>query len=174
MDPVGFFAALDERARRDTSVVSHLRRSLADEPGTYANIYPWIEPWVSDLPDRRRHMVYLVAGLWALAERRTHGPARALADAVRQVGHNLQSASVESRFAALLDADDDELVWRMRHIVQLVAAEGIAIDWPALLSDLFAWNNPNRRVQQQWARRFWQSERSDAAQSTDTSASTRD
>ena len=163
MDTANFFKALDERARRDTSVVSSLRRSLAEDPGTFSAVYPWIEPWVGHLSERSRRMVYLAAGLWALAERRTQGPTRPLVDAIRQVARARDSASVEMRFTALLDADDDELGWRLRHLVQLLASDGVAIDWPALLEDLFSWNHPGRRVQQRWARGFWQADGSAAS-----------
>jgi CRISPR system Cascade subunit CasB len=76
-------------------------------------------------------------------------------DAVQKVARQRDSKSVEQRFVALLDADADELVWRLRHLVQLVASEGVSIDWPALLADLLAWQHPERRVQQRWARQYW-------------------
>lgn len=158
MDTKSFFDELAARAQKDTRVVSYLRRSLAEEPGAYAGVYPWIEPWTAHLPERRRRMVYLTAGLWALAERRSRGPSRPLVAGLRQIAHARDSASIEARFTALLDADDDELGWRLRHVVQLLAADGVAIDWPALLEDMFSWNHPRKRVQQQWARSFWQSD----------------
>lgn len=170
MDTAAFFAALKDRALRDTSVMSHLRRSLAEEPGSYAAVYPWIEPWTAALNERRRRMAYLAAGLWALAERRAQGPVMPLVEGVRQMAHARESASIESRFTALLDADDDELAWRLRHVVQLLATDGTAIDWPALLDELFAWNQTGKRVQQQWARRFWSSSSSAAENASDEAA----
>jgi CRISPR type I-E-associated protein CasB/Cse2 len=55
----------------------------------------------------------------------------------------------------LLDSDADELAWRLRQIIQLVASQGVALDWPALLSDMIGWGHPDRYVQTKWARFFW-------------------
>lgn len=64
--------------------------------------------------------------------------------------------SIEQRFIALLDADEEQLPYRLRQMVQLVKAEeGIRIHWARLLDDLLDWNHPERRVQQRWARAFY-------------------
>jgi CRISPR system Cascade subunit CasB len=55
----------------------------------------------------------------------------------------------------LLDADEDELPWRLRQIVSLTTASGIALDWPQLLKDLLGWDHPDRYVQRRWAREYW-------------------
>jgi CRISPR system Cascade subunit CasB len=61
----------------------------------------------------------------------------------------------ERRFVQLLDSDADELAWRLRQIIQLVASQGVTLDWPALLDDLLRWGSPYRSVQTRWARTFW-------------------
>jgi CRISPR system Cascade subunit CasB len=65
------------------------------------------------------------------------------------------SKTIESRFQALLDADTDELPWRLRHLTSQLAAAGVAIDWPDLLKDLRSCPDPQRRVQIRWAREYW-------------------
>ena len=76
-------------------------------------------------------------------------------DAMRRVRDKQKSDSIEKRFATLLDADLDELRWRLRSALTLVASQGIALAWPDLLDDLLKWHHPNRPVQTRWARHFW-------------------
>jgi len=156
MDTRSFFEYLERRAASDTSVIATLRRAQAYDPGSYAAAFPIVEPFTRGLSERDRRTVYLVAGQWANAQRRGTGAAMSMPVALHRVQKSTASASVEARFVSLLDADADELVWRLRHVVSLVSSEGLAIDWPDLLQDLLRWGAPNRFVQQAWARRFWQ------------------
>jgi CRISPR system Cascade subunit CasB len=124
---------------------------------------------------------YLVAGLWASAvssselERFRRQPEeepevsqgdqsnvnkgyrRTLGHAIAQLylARN-QSKSIEQRFVALLDADEEQLPYRMRQMVRLLKSEeGIPIYWSELLRDLLAWDYEHRPVQQKWARAFY-------------------
>lgn len=152
MNTSSFFDYLNRRADSDTAVVAALRRSLSSDPGTDTRVFPLVEPWLGQLSDGRRATVYLAAGLWASAARRTGGKPIPLAQALRRINNN---PSAELRFIRLLDADLDELQWRLRQGVALLSSTGIAIDWPQLLDDLLRWNSPSRSVQSQWARQFW-------------------
>lgn len=155
MDASAFFARLSELAERDSSVVATLRRSVAFEPGAFAPAFPIIEPYVSGQPEWRRRNVYLVAGLWALGQRRSSGPAVPIAVALRRVGTSKSSSSVELRFTALLDSDNEELPHRLRQAVGLVTSQQLALDWPRLLEDVGGWGAESRYVQRRWARDFW-------------------
>lgn len=155
MDPKGFFARLEALAERDSAVVATLRRSVAFDPGTFSPAFPIVEPVVAGLSDRRRRLYYLVAGLWALGQRRSSGPPVPLQAALYRVARGRDSGSIELRFNALLDSDADELPHRLRQVVSLVTADQIAIDWPQLLIDLIGWESDSRYVQQRWARAYW-------------------
>jgi CRISPR system Cascade subunit CasB len=146
---------LQTLAARDSAVVATLRRSLSFDPGTFPAVYPMLEPFMAGASERARGHAYLVAGLWALAARRSSGPSVPLSEAVRRVARQTGSSSVESRFTAVLDADEDELPWRLRQIVSLTTASGIALDWSQLLKDLLGWDHPDRYVQRRWAREYW-------------------
>ncbi len=155
MDTQAFFAALTRAAESDTRVVATLRRSLAEEPGAFAAAFPFVEPLLYGVGTRHRRSAYLAAGLWALAQRRASGAPISLVEALRRKGAGSDSRGAERRLTSLLDADSDELVWRLRQAVQLVVADGQALDWPRLLDDLLSWQHPQRWVQQRWAREFW-------------------
>jgi CRISPR system Cascade subunit CasB len=165
MDTNAFFDYLRRRAEADTSIVAILKRSAAQDPGMFPPAYPVVEPFVVGLHEGDRRLVYLVAGLWALAARKGEGGAPSgLAEAFRRLAMSAEaSKNVEARFVALLDADIDELGWRLRHAIMLIASKGVAIDWPALLQDLFWWRNSSRRVQRNWARVFWRHDKPDVA-----------
>ena len=152
MDSIKFFAYLNRRADADTSVIANLRRSLSSDPGNDTRVFYLVEPWLGDASLNRRRTIYLAAGLWALAQRRTSGAGLPVAQALQRIS---KIPSAELRFIRLLDADRDELQWRLRQAITVLNASGIAVDWPQLLDDLLWWDSPSRSVQTRWARQFW-------------------
>ena len=163
MTETEFFEILHNRAVGDTAVIASLRRSAAYDPGLFPGVYPYVEPFVQHLSEWRRTATYLVAANWALAQRmgrhesdRNPSEALSLPKALRMLQAKSESSkTIEARFKALLDADIDELPWRLRHLTSQLAAAGVAIDWPDLLKDLRHWPDPQRKVQIRWARQFW-------------------
>lgn len=155
--PTKFFSDLEKRSESDSSVVATLRRSLMFEPGTDARTFPLIEHWTSTMrsPHKRR-IIYLVAGLWAQVVRQGQGKPMSFPKAMRHVRNKEKSDSIEKRFTALLDADVDEISWRLRSALSLVASQGIALDWPSFLSDMLRWHDHRRCTQIRWARNFWE------------------
>lgn len=133
-----------------TAARAALRRSLAFEPGTYPPAMPYVEPFVRE-EGWPREAHYLVAGLYALKDG-THEEGRTLAQALQEASVKRESASVEKRFLSLLDADRDQIAFRLRQAVGLV--EG-GLDFAKLLDDLLWWFHPDRKVQVRWAREFY-------------------
>lgn len=154
---------LEERAALDTAVLAVLRRSASYNPGLYPPAFPYVEPLIYGHGEWRRQATYLTAACWAKSRRQRDdsdlGRRQSLASALRSLSQdptNLHaSKNIEKRFTALLDADPDELPWRLRQITAVLDAAGIAVDWPSLLADLWRWNYPDRPVQVRWARQFW-------------------
>jgi len=163
--------------------LARMRRALGD-PGQ--EVIPVVEGFLGRIQGERedrweRLCYYLVAGLWAtmvssseLEHFRQQSeeepePAQAEEKPVeagyrRTLGHAVaqlylardRARSIEQRFIALLDADEEQLPYRMRQIVRLLKSEeGIHIYWSELLRDLLAWNHEHRPVQQKWARAFY-------------------
>lgn len=77
--------------------------------------------------------------------------------------------SLDTRMKILLDCDLDwadkrlqgggELGFRLRQAVKLAASKQIGVDWVKLIWHLNQWRNPNRWVQKQWARSYFQQPR---------------
>ncbi|MFA6930239.1 MAG: type I-E CRISPR-associated protein Cse2/CasB [Lentisphaeria bacterium] len=152
-----FIEYLEGLNKGDTKVRAVLRRSLSFEPGVYPAAFPYVEPYLKDEDGAwRRKTYYLVAGLWAQHWReRLNGEQKpigmALADYVKASG----SQSVEQRFIALLDADEDQLSYRLRQIIALLKEQ--KIDFEKLLKNLLTWNNENKWTQRNWAQDFYRS-----------------
>lgn len=171
------------RRRSEPADLAKLRRALGD-PGQ--EVIPVVEGFLGRIQDERedrweRTCYYLVAGLWALTvssseleqlrrqpeEEPETGQAEKKpveAGYRRTLGHAIaqlylardQPKSLEQRFIALLDADEEQLPYRIRQMVQLLKSEeGIRIYWSELLRDLLAWNSERKPVQQKWARAFY-------------------
>lgn len=154
---------LKASSERDTRVRAVLRRSLAFDPGTYPAAYPYVEPFLKDQDSHwRRQVHYLVAALWAAHWKvgRTD-PAQPIGVAVARYAilhHSPEqissgTSSTERRFIALLDANADELPYRLRQMVALLKDQ--AIDFDLLLADLLRWHAPDKCIQHRWARQFY-------------------
>jgi CRISPR system Cascade subunit CasB len=153
----GFIEWLDDISAGDSRVRAVLRRSLAFEPGAHVPAYPYVEPFVKDERGRwRRNVHYLVAGLWAAHWRtgRT-GNEMTLGQACADHQRTSGSRSTESRFIALLDADEDQLPHRLRHMLALLKDQ--SIDFESVLKGLLYWNDDEKRTQNSWARDFYRS-----------------
>lgn len=142
-----------------TAARAALRRSLAFPPGAYPRAMPYVEPFLAkrDWRQEEREAYYLVAALYALKDG-AHQVGRTLAQALALRKNATGSASVEKRFLALLEADRDQIAFRLRQAVALV--EG-GIDFARLLDDLLRWFSPERHVQARWAREFYGAEASE-------------
>jgi len=134
-----------------TAARAAFRRSLAFPPGAYPRAMPYVEPFLAKGDWRQEELEahYLVAALYALKDG-DHQVGRTLARALWEKAQG--SASVEKRFLALLEADRDQIAFRLRQAVALV--EG-GIDFARLLDDLLRWFSPERHVQARWAREYY-------------------
>lgn len=156
-----FAAYLARRIEESTRPRAVLRRSLAFPPGTWPESFPYVEPFVATADKWTREAAYLVAGLYA-ASGVSAGSGNMGAAAFR-LRVRTESDSVEARFLALLDADEEQLPHRLRQMVTLMSGQDIAPDWAMLFRDLTRWNDPRRRVQENWAREYYRHESADAA-----------
>jgi len=152
----GFIKWLEDLNARDKKGRAVLRRSLAFEPGTYPAAYPYVEPFVKDVGDGwHREIHYLVAALWAMHWREGQGADSVnIGEACAAYSEQSGSTSIERRFVSLLDADRDQMPYRLRQMVALLKDQ--SIDFEALLKGLKYWNDERKGTQNHWARDFYQ------------------
>lgn len=150
-----FIDWLEKINEKDSKVRAVLRRSLAFDPGCFPSAYPYVEPFVQGEDNAwRRDIHYLVAGLWAAHWRagRT-GALMPIGKASIDYQTSTGSTSTERRFITLLDADRDQLPYRLRQMVALL--KEYPIDFDELLRGLLYWNDDQKRTQNRWARDFY-------------------
>lgn len=124
-------------------------------------------------PEQRkyREVFYLIATLFDF--NRLPGRRGSFGATLRSLAQAMnREPSKFRRFHILLDAEFDrvhdpdlvespwaegggELAFRLRQMVQLLAAKNIGVDWAELITDLCDWSRPDRRVQKKWARDFF-------------------
>jgi CRISPR system Cascade subunit CasB len=61
----------------------------------------------------------------------------------------------EKRFIDLLDTDREELSYKLRQAITLIARDCAGLDWVLLIRHIGQWSHPDRWVQREWARDFW-------------------
>jgi CRISPR system Cascade subunit CasB len=153
-----FIEMLEEMSKKESKVRAVLKRSLAFDPGAYPPAFPYVERRLGeDDGNWKRSVYYLVAGLWAMNWKEGHGAGQYLPSACSALYFaNEKSLSTERRFIGLLDADEEQLPYRIRQMVALL--KEYIIDYDALLKDLISWNHPDKFVQIKWAKVFYKTE----------------
>jgi CRISPR system Cascade subunit CasB len=141
----------------DRAALAHLRRGLgAPAAYTLARV-GWLFRRVPEsYHDSTIDAAVLAAGLFAWAK--GNCPQKSGVNFGAAFGANQTPEAKqrrEKRFIDLLDADNEDLPYKLRQAITLLAAEGSALDWVMLIDDLRRWNRPERKVQKAWARGFW-------------------
>lgn len=144
----------DSRAR-----LARLRRAL-DRRGVEPLAYREIGEFLSSVPDDERDTYLLVAALYAVHAAKTDAPWKIRTDASfgASCGRlRSESVSMDLRFAALLNARREDLPYRLRQAVSLLAASknAVGVRYDILLRDLLDWTQPGRDVQRRWAADYW-------------------
>lgn len=155
-----------ELLAEDRAALARLRRCagrpLSECQRVYSLFYAVLpevargKPWLEE-------PCFLIATLYALAPSKGGvglGQALRLAADKSSAG----ASGTRRRLDILLDADAEELTFRLRQAVRWLASQEIAIDWRQLLLDRLQWGAPSRHVQKEWARRFYGAEEATVAQ----------
>ena len=142
------------REREDRAALAALRRGLGRPPGTVAEMYPYVVPWLSDDTPWKERAYYLIASLFA------YHPAPG---GVGNMGHHFAQArdpqgentAIERRFTVLLAAHPDDLDVYLRQAVGFLRSKEVPVNWHQLLQDVLDWKCSDRYVQRRWASAFW-------------------
>lgn len=154
-----FINRLKELAEgQNRGALASLRRGLGQPPGTVADMYRYVEPFLGQERSAgyKESAFYLVAALFALHPKSTDfGDMGKHMTATRTESG---SDALERRFTALLAAHTDDLPEYLRQAVSFLKSKDIPINWNQLLWDLQNWDkrdDPKYSVQKKWARSFW-------------------
>lgn len=164
-DPINYFIRRLEIL--DTGGRARLKRNagrtLNEARDVYQVFFSILPP---EVPERDHNDYFLVATLYAAGTRRENprpaNPPRSFGASLRRVRRQIQSESddrqisLDKRFETLLDADREQLDFRLRQMVSLLVAHEVAVDWRQLLHDVLAWTHEGRQsVQITWARHYF-------------------
>lgn len=138
--------------------LARLRRAV-NRRGVDPLAYREVGDYLGDVPAEKRDTYLLIASLYALHAAKSEQPWRigkgaSLGASCRQARQS-GSASMDLRFAALLDARREDLPYRLRQVVALLAAHDVGLRYDRLLEDLLVWDDPRREVQRRWAADYW-------------------
>lgn len=141
----------DERA-----ALAHLRRGLGKDAWAATEMFPYVAGWTKNLSRRYEDAYFLVATMIGLYPKESWKSE----DKYNNLGKSLsflkdESGSIEKRFVALLNSDEEDLSKHLRQIVSLLKSKDAPINWFQLLKDIKYWSNENRSVQRSWAKGFW-------------------
>ena len=124
-------------------------RSLAESHNVVGLFFRLLPPGVAKYQEAT---YYLVATLFGLAE---SGGDRNLGHSLYLARHQSSSQGLDRRVEVLLDADQEQLAFRLRQAIRFLESNRVSVNWPRLLQDLLAWGHPKRYVQENWARAYF-------------------
>jgi CRISPR type I-E-associated protein CasB/Cse2 len=104
------------------------------------------------IPLWQEETYFLVATLYPLADAAKDGDFGVSLQRARQTSNG---KGMDRRVEILLDADANQLPFRLRQAIRYLKANEVRVNWHSLLEDLFDWSKPGRRVQQRWARAYF-------------------
>ena len=144
---VARLAALDpgDRAR----LKRNAGKTLAEARDVLALFYRLLPPGVAA---GQEEAYFLVATLYPLASSGTRGD---LGASLHRARTTFNGKGLDRRVEYLLDADASQLAFRLRRSIHFLASSRVGVNWTLLLSDLLAWNHPERFVQHKWARSYF-------------------
>jgi CRISPR system Cascade subunit CasB len=106
----------------------------------------------SNVPPPQEETYFLVATLFPLAD---GGGSGNLGASLFQARDPKYAQGLDRRVEVLLDADRGQLSFRLRQTIRFLYSRGVPVNWTRLLQDLLRWEQPERRVQESWAREYF-------------------
>lgn len=126
-------------------------RTLAesrDVLGLFFRVLPY------GVPKYQEETYFLLATLFPLADGGGSGNLGASLHRARDPKRS-ENPGLDRRVEVLLDANEEQLRFRLRQAVRYLYGQRVTVNWPQLLKDLLAWNHPKRYVQENWARSYF-------------------
>jgi CRISPR type I-E-associated protein CasB/Cse2 len=124
-------------------------RSLAESHYVLGLFFRLLPP---NVPRFQEESFFLLATLFPLADGGAPGN---LGTSLADLRDRANPQGLDRRVEVLLDADRDQLRFRLRQAVRFLESKGGTANWPQLLQDILRWDHPKRYVQEQWARSYF-------------------
>lgn len=152
------FVSYLEKHADDRAMLADLRRGLGRDVGEVSGMFPYVVPFVRNYYEE--DTLYLIASLFALHPTSAHGGN--MGEHLRQyAGVVGDDTATTRRFVQLLRQHRDALDAPLRQHISLLKSKDVAVNWHQLIRDLLGWDYPSRSVQKQWAKAYWQAQKSE-------------
>ncbi len=160
-------------SNKNRAALAHLRRGLGKEPGMSLEMYPYVAGWTKNFHRNQERAYFIVAALFGLYPK----PSWKKDDRFNNFGKSIsflksKSDSIELRFNALLNANEEDLPYHLRQMVGLLESSDAPINWHLLLHDIRFWSHEDKFVQRSWAKGFWGSTTENKEESKDSNKKT--
>jgi len=145
---------IDRLSRLDAGEKARLKRNAGDQLSQARNattlFYRLLPAGVSQYQEE---IYFLVATIYPIT---SAGGAGNLGDSLRHARDEKTNAKgLDRRIEILLDANLEQLPFRLRQAIQYLQSNRIPVNWQQLLTDLLLWSHPDRPVQRRWARSYF-------------------
>lgn len=147
------FIVFLESLRKDRGALAKLKRGLGKSMGD-VEMYPYVVPFLPTEYTNKHHLYFLIATLFGLHPDATNVRNQSMGSVFLQLGKP-ENDSLQKRFKALLNAEEEDLQHHLRQAVSLAKNKNVPIDYHRLFKDLLGWTHPDRHVQLQWAKDYW-------------------
>lgn len=149
---VNHLRSLARSGQEDRGALADLRSGLGSEPGHAPRMHKHVVPYLGERESAADRWFYVAGAMFGAHSE--HAQGNTMGKCFRQLREN-GSESMEGRFAALIAAHPNDLPKHLAHAVGMLKSKDIRLDYYRLLSDLMSWSDPERRVQNRWARDFY-------------------
>jgi CRISPR system Cascade subunit CasB len=143
----GLNAAARARLKRNAG------RTLSEARDVYGIFYRLLPPRLQ--PYEHDHY-FLVATLFPLGTETKRD--RNFGATLRITRQSMSGPALDRRVETLLDADAEQLPFRLRQAVRLAQSHRVGINWNRMLVDVLGWGAPSRYVQRQWAESYFRAQ----------------
>lgn len=137
----------------DTADRARLRRNAGrslEEARSVLGLFYRLVPAGMYTRDEGRY--FLVATLFPLA---VGGSAGNLGNTLRRAQTPTNRSGLDRRMEILLDADAEQLPFRLRQAVGFAQSQRMPVNWGQLLKDVLFWDDPRRETQRRWAQSYF-------------------
>lgn len=140
-------------ADRNPGALAALRQGLGVPPGTCAEMFPHVLPYLNDSEVQYNFEEHcLLAALFAWHPQSSSSGN--MGDHMCQAGKDSEEAT-ERRFVALLRSHPDDLHIHLRQAVGFLKTKDVGVNWDQLRKHLIHWEHESYYVQKAWSRSFW-------------------
>lgn len=147
---IDFIARLENLTAGDKAMLRRCSGSSLSESRHSMLLFYQLLPY--GIPSFQEDIFFLVATIYPLAD---SGGSGDLGFAMKNARTDKNAKGLDRRMEILLDADKEQLRFRIRQAVRVLFSARIKINWVYLLDDLLQWEHPARITQKAWARSYY-------------------